>query len=169
MAPFTFRHFLLASGRMLLAFVPGFVVAQTPLPSFYTTYTYTAYTVHDTTTAGLPTRVRGVGGSLTLRPAGTYEKRLRIARPTGPLYFRQDGTFTLTGDSIRFAFTDQKGADVQRGTFRFEPATQRLTITIRGYPAGNRGVYELVAALPPAPARPAPKLARPETRPRVRR
>ena len=170
MAPFNFRHFLLASGCVLLAFVPGFVVAQTPLPSFYTTYTYTAYTVYDTTTAGLPTRVRGVGGSLTLRPAGTYEKRLRIARATGPLYFRQDGTFTLAGDSIRFAFADQKGADVQRGTFRFEPATQRLTITILGYPAGNRGVYELIAAPPTTtPARPAPKLARPQTRPRVRR
>ena len=169
MAPFNFRHFLLASGCVLLAFVPDFVVAQTPLPSFYTTYTYTAYTVYDTTTTERPTRVGGVGGSLTLRPAGTYEKRLRIARATGPLYFRQDGTFTLAGDSIRFAFTDQKGADVQRGTFRFEPATQRLTITILGYPAGNRGVYELVAAPPTTPARPAPKLTRPQTRPRVRR
>ena len=66
--------------------------------------------------------------------------------------------FVLTGDSIRFAYTDLKGSDVQRGTFRFVPATRRLTLIILGYPAGNRGVYELVAAeLQPATAPVAPK------------
>jgi hypothetical protein len=39
---------------------------------------------------------------------------------------------------------------VQRGTYRFDPATRHLTITILGYPAGNKGVYELVAAEPTA-------------------
>ena len=130
--------------------------AQTaPLPSFFSTYTYQAYTVYDTTSADEPTVVRGVGGTLTLRPAGTYAKRLSITGNNGPMVFRQDGTFTLSGDSIRFAFRDQKGPDVQRGTFRFIPATRHLTITILGYPAGNRGVYELQAT-EPAPA-PAPK------------
>ncbi|GAC1376918.1 MAG: hypothetical protein NVSMB30_23000 [Hymenobacter sp.] len=131
-----------------------------PPPTFYTTYRYTAYTVYDNTATEPPTRVRGVGGSLTLRPAGTSEKRLSIAGPNGPMYFRQDGTFTLRGDSIRFAFSDLKGPDVQRGTFRFSPATQRLTLTIFGYPAGNKGVYELVVTdSTPAPGRsvPAPK------------
>ena len=127
--------------------------AQAPaLPSFFTTYGYTAYTVYDATSDGPPTTVRGVGGTLVLRPNGTYEKRLSIVNAGGPHYFRQDGTFTLRGDSIRFAFTDLKGADVQRGTFRFEPARRRLTLTLLGYPAGNKGVYELVAAgAPPVP------------------
>ena len=155
-------------GGLLLAPVAQ---AQTvpPLPSFYTQYTYTAYTVYDTTSAEPPTVVRGVGGWLLLRPAGTYEKRLSITGPKGPLFFRQDGTYTLTGDSIRFAFSDLKGPDVQRGTFRFDPATRHLTITILGYPTGNRGVYELEAAPAAAPLPPAPPRARPKARTRRRR
>jgi hypothetical protein len=125
-----------------------------PIPSFYTTYGYTAYTVYDTTTDEPPTVVSGVGGTLTLRPSGTYEKRLNILMDSGLKYFSQDGTFTIKGDSIRFAFRDLRGADVQRGTFRFDPATQRLVITIDGYPRGNKGVYELVAQKPAAPAGP---------------
>ena len=131
-----------------------------PPPTFYTTYRYTAYTVYDTTSLDPPTQVSGVGGTLALRPAGTYEKRLTIPANDGPMLFRQDGTFALAGDSISFAFQDQKGADVQRGTFRFDPATRHLTITILGYPAGNRGVYELVATEPIAPA----PISRPKTR-----
>ena len=138
------------------------------LPPFFTTYDYAAYTVYDATSAEPPTTVRGVGGTLTLRPNGTYEKRLSIVNAGGPHYFRQDGTFTLRGDSIRFAFADLKGADVQRGTFRFEPARRRLTLTLLGYPAGNRGVYELVAAgAPPVPAA-APARARRRTKPSPR-
>ena len=151
---------LIASGLLLLALSAR---AQDPAqtapvsaPAFYTTYRYTAYTVYDTTSLDPPTQVRGVGGTLMLRPAGTYEKRLTISGINGPMLFRQDGTFTLTGDSIRFAFHDQKGADVQRGTFHFAPATRHLSITILGYPAGNRGVYELVAT-EPVPAAPAPR------------
>ena len=143
---------------MLLAGLPlaaAHAQSAPALPSFFATYRYTAYTVYDTTSLDPPTRVSGVGGTLTLRPAGTYEKRLIIPGNNGPMLFQQDGTFTLAGDSIRFAFHDQKGADVQRGTFRFAPATRQLTITILGYPTGNRGVYELVAA-EPAPTAPAP-------------
>ena len=58
---------------------------------------------------------------------------------SGPHYFNQTGRFTLTGDSIRFAFSDLKGADVQRGTFRFDPATRHLTVTILGYPSRQQG------------------------------
>ena len=129
-----------------------------PLPTFFSTYHYTAYTVYDTTSTDPPTEVRGVGGSLTLRSDGSYEKHMSIVLPSGPHYFNQTGRFVLTGDSIRFAYTDLKGSDVQRGTFRFVPATQQLTLTILGYPTGNRGVYELVAAEPqPATAPVAPK------------
>lgn len=150
---------LLAICALLLPLLPHAVRAQAPapLPSFYATYHYTAYTVYDTTSNDPPTAVNGVGGSLTLHPDGRYEKRMSIVLPNGPHYFNQTGRFVLTGDSIRFAFTDLKGPDVQRGTFRFNPADRKLTLTILGYPAGNRGVYELVAAEPqPAPLPTAP-------------
>ena len=156
------------AGSLLLSLgliQPRFTYAQAaPPPTFFTTYNYTAYTVYDTTSPDPPTQVRGVGGSLTLRADGSYEKRLSIVGARGPLYFRQDGRFVLTGDSIRFAFTDLKGADVQRGTFRFEPATRRLALTILGYPAGNQGVYELAAREPsavPAPPKPVKTAAKP--------
>ena len=150
---------------VLLSLLPAIGRTQSvSLPSFYTRYNYTAYTVFDTTSPD-STVVGGVGGSLLLRPDGTYEKHLRIVAPSGPYYFHQAGTFTLTGDSIRFAFTDLKGADVQRGTFRFEPTSRHLTLTILGYPTGNKGVYELLAAdteAAPAAAAPAatPKTSR---------
>jgi hypothetical protein len=157
-------RFLPVLGALLLAHgAQAQAPSKRPLPSFFTTYNYTAYTVYDATTDEPPTEVSGVGGTLTLRPTGAYEKRFSILMPGGPKYFRQDGTFTITGDSIRFAFTDLKGADVQRGTFRYNPATQRLTLTILGYPVGNKGVYELVAAgvrTPPAPAPVRPKPAK---------
>ena len=147
---------------VLLSLLPAIGRAQAASPpAFYATYAYSAYTVFDTTSPD-STVVRGVGGTLRLRPDGTYEKHLRITVPSGPHYFHQAGTFTLSGDSIRFAFTDAKGADVQRGTFRFDPATRHLTLTVLGYPAGNKGVYELVAAEAEA-ARKAPgKVFRPK-------
>ena len=157
---------------LLLSLLPLLAHAQTVSPpSFYTTYSYTAYTVFDTTSPDPPTAVRGVGGSLLLRPDGTYEKHLSIVAPSGPYYFNQAGTFTLTGDSIRFAFTDLKGADVQRGTFRFDPTSRHLTLTILGYPTGNKGVYELVAAEAPAaaPTSPAPETPRPKSGKKRRR
>ena len=105
-----------------------------------------------------------MGGTLLLRPDGTYEKHLSIVANGAPHYFNQTGRFTLAGDSIRFAFTDLKGSDIQRGTFRFDTATRHLTLTILGYPTGNKGVYELVAQpepVPaPAPSRPKPRKAR---------
>ena len=115
--------------------------------AFYTTYSYTAYTVYDHTTGEPPTVVQGVGGTLALRADGTYDKRLSLLLgSSGPRYFTQHGRFTTKGDSIYFKFSDLKGPDVQRGTFRYEPSTRRLTISIAGYPVGNKGVYELVAA-----------------------
>jgi len=138
------RYLLLA--LLLPAPAPTLPVA------FYTTYTYTAYTVHDLTTDEPPTHVPGVGGTLALRADGTYDKRLSLLMgDSGPRFFTQHGRFTTKGDSITFRFTDLKGADVQRGTFRYEARPRRLTITLAGYPPGNKGVYELVAT--PAPAR----------------
>ncbi len=119
------------------------------------TYRYTAYTVFDTSTPDEPTRVAGVGGTLALLPDGRYAKRLELRVNRKPLTFAQDGTWELRGDSIRFAFRDQKGADVQRGLVRLDTLTRRLTITILGYPVGNQGVYEL-EALPAVTVVPAP-------------
>ena len=123
-----------------------------PPAAFYTTYTYTAYTVYDYTTGEAPaTRVSGVGGTLALRADGTYAKRLSLLLgDSGPRFFSQQGKFTTKGDSIVFRFTDLKGSDVQRGTYHYNAKTRRLSLTILGYPTGNKGVYDLVATAPPA-------------------
>ena len=140
------------------ALAPGAALAQVrrpgPPPGFYTTYRYTAYTVYDHTTGDPPTRVAGIGGTLTLFPTGAYNKRLRITGPNGPLDFVQHGRCTVSGDSIRFAFADAKGYDVQRGTFRYDARTRHLIVAIAGYPPGSQGVYELSAygRLPMGPA-----------------
>ena len=126
------------------------------LSSLSGSYCYTAYTVFDTTTPDEPTRVAGVGGTLVLRPDGTYAKRLELRVNLKPLVFAQDGTWELRGDSIRFAFRDQKGADVQRGLARLDTLTHHLTLTILGYPVGNRGVYELQAVTDAPVVVPAP-------------
>ena len=131
----------------LLCYV-GAARAQSAAPALFNTYTYTAYTVHDTISGEPPTQVCGVSGSLTLRPTGSYKKRLSIVGPQGPVHYKQNGTFRVSGDSILFTVSNNKPADVQRGTFRFDPATRRLNIVTRGLPNGTRGVYELVAAKP---------------------
>jgi len=138
-------RYLLAA-TLLAAPAPG------PPAAFYTTYTYTAYTVYDYTTGEAPaTPVSGVGGTLALRADGTYAKRLSLLLgDSGPRFFSQQGKFTTKGDSIVFRFTDLKGSDVQRGTYRYNAKTRRLSITILGYPTGNKGIYELVATAPPA-------------------
>jgi hypothetical protein len=140
--------------RYLLAALLVPAPAPSPPAAFYTTYTYTAYTVYDVTTDEPPTQVPGVGGTLALRADGTYDKRLSLLLgDSGPRFFTQHGKFTTKGDSIVFRFTDLKGSDVQRGTYRYDARTRRLSITILGYPTGNKGVYELVATAPLAPAR----------------
>ena len=150
-------------GLLLACSSGGYAQVLRPGPPPCATYRYTAYTVYDHTAGDPPTHVAGVGGTLTLFPTGAYDKRLRIAGPGGPHDFVQHGQYTLRGDSIRFAFTDAKGSDVQRGTYRYDARTRRLTIAIAGYPAGNQGVYELEAPAPPKPARPpaAPAARRP--------
>ncbi|NML63767.1 copper resistance protein NlpE [Hymenobacter sp. RP-2-7] len=124
-----------------------------PPVAFYTTYSYVGYTVYDFTEGQSPTQVPGVGGTLTLRADGSYTKRLSLLLgDSGPRYFSQQGRFTTQGDSIFFRFSDKNGPDVQRGTFRYEPASKKLSISLMGYPRGNHGDYELLAL--PAARRP---------------
>ena len=97
------------------------IQAQAPAPALAgppppaATYHYTAYTVFDLTTPGPPTAVANVGGTLTLRPDSTYDKRLSITFPSGLRFFTQAGRYRLLGDSILFTFSDLHGPDVQRG------------------------------------------------------
>ena len=144
---------------------PGAAQPASPLPpAFYATYAYRAYSVVNPGSGEPPARIPGAGGTLRLRPDGRYAKRLRLQIGAGPpREFNQQGRFTTQGDSIFFLFTDPNGTDTQRGTFRYQPATRQLTITIAGYPPGNAGIYELTAA--PDSAAPAPMLAAPR-RPR---
>lgn len=168
------RNAAFALGLLLVALRPAAAQVSAPAPAAQApaplrligNYRYTGYTVFDAESPNEPTAVRGVGGTLLLRPDGTYAKRLTLALGTRTVPFSQDGTFTLAGDSIRFAFRDQKGADVQRGTARLDSAGRHLTLTILGYPAGNQGVYELEAA--PADAMAAPATVSPTPAPSPR-
>ena len=132
-----------------ISFPAAAQVSATAFQPLAGTYRYTAYPVFDAESPNEPTAVRGVGGLLTLRPDSTYTKRFSITLGTRTIPFLQDGRYSVAGDSIRFAFRDRKGPDVQRGTARLDSAGRHLTLTILGYPTGNQGVYELEAA--PAP------------------
>jgi hypothetical protein len=113
-------------------------------PSFFSTYTYLSYTIQDKATSAEPMAARGVGGTLTLRPDGTFQKRLTLAGNGGTMSFDQDGRFTFAGDQIKFTYTDKKGQSrTDQGTFRLKPAARLLTLTLIGYPAGNKGIYTL--------------------------
>lgn len=113
-------------------------------PSFFSTYTYLSYTIQDKGTSAEPMAARGVGGTLTLRPDGTYQKRLTLAGNGTTMAFDQDGRFTFAGDQITFTYTDKKGQPrTDQGTFRLQPAARLLTLTLIAYPAGNKGVYTL--------------------------
>ena len=166
------RSVLLLLG--LLAGATQLAAAQAPVAAppllLIGNYRYTGYTVFEAESPNEPTVVRGVGGTLTLRPDGTYAKRLTLALGTRTVPFSQEGAFTLSGDSIRFAFRDQKGADLQRGTARLDSTGRHLTLTILGYPPGSQGVYELEAAPAEAAAAPAPAPTPPPRRaPRKKR
>ncbi|TGE25046.1 hypothetical protein E5K00_07570 [Hymenobacter aquaticus] len=114
--------------------------------SFFRSYTYLSYAIVDTETSAKPMLAQGVGGSLTLHPDGTYQKRLQLAGNGGTMSFSQDGRFTFSGDQITFRYTDSKGqARSDQGSFVFQPKARTLTLTLIGYPAGNKGIYTLRA------------------------
>lgn len=138
----------LVLAALLLA--PPAVRAQRPAPvprlapSFFATYTYITYTILDKATSPTPIAAKGVGGTLTLRPDGTFQKALTLAGNGGTMRFDQTGQFSFTADRITFLYTDKKGQPrTDEGTFRL--ANGLLTLTILGYPAGNQSVYTLRA------------------------
>jgi hypothetical protein len=113
-----------------------------PTPSFFTTYTYLSYSIVDKATSPDPMPARGVGGTLLLRPDGTYQKHLTLAKNGTTMPFDQDGRFTFTGNRISFSYTDKKGQPrTDEGTFQLLNGV--LTITLQGYPATNQSVYTL--------------------------
>src|SRR5689334_4605538 len=72
---------------------PGPARPKSGPASFYTTYRYTAYTVFES--SGESTKVEGVGGTLTLQPGGTYQKRLQLGSLNAPMRFDQDGRYRI--------------------------------------------------------------------------
>ncbi|MCB2407940.1 copper resistance protein NlpE [Hymenobacter lucidus] len=146
------RFLALATALLLLGAAP--VAAQqrpaakpaVVAPSFFTSYTYLSYSVLDKGTSAKPMAAQGVGGTLTLHPDGTYQKRLQLSGNGGVMNFSQDGRFTFSGDQITFSYTDSKGqARTDQGSFRFQPKARTLTLTLIGYPTGNQGIYTLRA------------------------
>jgi hypothetical protein len=120
--------------------------ATKPVPklttSFFTTYTYLSYSILDKGTSPEPMAAEGVGGTLTLRPDGTYQKRLTLSANGRVMPFDQDGRFTFSGDQITFSYTDRKGQP-RTDQGRFLLRNGLLTLTILGYPTGNKSVYTL--------------------------
>ncbi|MCR5889373.1 hypothetical protein LRS06_16680 [Hymenobacter sp. J193] len=113
-----------------------------PKAGFYTTYEYLTYAILDQSAGPEPVAAQGVGGTLTLRPNGTYQKRLTLAANGTTLHFDQDGRFAFTADHITFIYTDSKGQPrTDEGTFVLRNGL--LTLTMQGFPAGNQGIYTL--------------------------
>ena len=133
---------------LLTGAVPAAQAQRTtkPVPnlatSFLTTYTSLSYSILDKGTSPEPMAAQGVGGTLTLRPDGMYQKRLTLSANGGAMSFDQDGRFTFTGDRITFTYTDKKGQP-RTDQGRFQLRNSLLTLTIEGYPAGNKSIYTL--------------------------
>ncbi|RSK43473.1 hypothetical protein [Hymenobacter perfusus] len=115
-----------------------------PAGAVYTTYTYLTYAILDKGTSPKPLAAKGVGGTLTLRPDGTYQKRLLLAANGTTQHFDQEGRFSLTPGRITLTHSDPNGTNrTDAGTFRL--TGKLLTITLEGYPAGNQSIYTLRA------------------------
>lgn len=135
----------------LLAFAPSATLAQRAAssapklkPSFFTTYSYLTYDILDKSSGPAPIAAKGVGGTLTLNPNGTYQKHLQLANAGSTMSFDQTGKFTFSGNQISFSYTDKKGQPrTDQGSFRLQ--NNLLTLTIQGFPAGNYSTYTLRA------------------------
>ena len=109
---------------------------------FYQTYTYQSYVINY---GGESFNTKGVSGTLTLGPNGTYESELKIPGPYGTNYFRKSGKFCLDGDQIAFNYSDSEGEHVMKGTYAFSLSGLQLTLIIPDKSGnGDRETYGLV-------------------------
>lgn len=139
-----FPGLLLATAGLGLATGQNRPTQTQPAGAVYTTYTYLTYAILDKGTSPSPLPAKGVGGTLVLRPDGTYQKHLTLAANGGTQHFDQKGRFSLTPGRITFSHPDQNGTNrTDAGTFRL--TGKLLTITLEGYPAGNQSIYTLRA------------------------
>jgi hypothetical protein len=134
----------------LLLSAPAVLAQRKPVPtatlkpSFFTTYTYLTYSILDKSSSPAPIAARGVGGTLTLSPDGTYQKHLTLTANGTAMLFDQTGRFTFSGDQITFSYTDKKGAQrTDQGSFQLR--NNVLMLVIQGFPTGNSSTYTLRA------------------------
>ncbi|MDO7845840.1 hypothetical protein Q5H92_05690 [Hymenobacter sp. M29] len=122
------------------------VLAASGLPTkFFTTYTYTVYLVYAPKYSPKPSNTRGVGGTLTLGPSGSYEKKLTIPGPYGRNHFDETGRYTLNGKNIQLTYTDSHGKPVTYGgTFNYSEPAQALSMVLNQEADGGREVFGLV-------------------------
>ncbi len=137
-----FRLYLLLSVGLLVEARPARAQQAARPATFFGTYTYRSYAILDQESGPDPLPAQGVGGTLTLRANGTYQKRLTLVANGGTMRFDQDGRFTFTPGRISFTYPDKNGRSrTDEGTFRL--TKDSLTITLAGYPAGNQSIYIL--------------------------
>ncbi|MCC3158469.1 hypothetical protein LJ737_14560 [Hymenobacter sp. 15J16-1T3B] len=111
------------------------------------TYAYLSFLIYDSEGGPEPIAAEGVGGTLTLRPDGRFEQRLRIGLAPQLNVFERSGEYQLlSGQGIRFSYLTKQGQPrTDAGTYRFDAQQGGLVVTIEGFPAGSRSVYTLVA------------------------
>ncbi|WP_126546846.1 hypothetical protein [Hymenobacter amundsenii] len=137
-----FYLLLLLCVGLLAEAPPARAQQAAPPATFFGTYTYRSYAILDQESGPELLPAQGVGGTLTLRANGTYQKRLTLAANGGTMRFDQDGRFTFTPGHISFMYPDKNGRSrTDEGTFRL--VKNSLTITLAGYPAGNQSIYIL--------------------------
>ncbi|MCC3158470.1 hypothetical protein LJ737_14565 [Hymenobacter sp. 15J16-1T3B] len=113
---------------------------------FFGSHTYVAYVIYDPSISKEPTNTRGVGGTLWLGPAGTYEKKLEFPGPYGQFHFDESGRYKIEGNRISFTYADSKGQPVTYGgTFHFDQKSLSLGMVLNEDAKGGREVYGLVA------------------------
>ncbi|GAB3823622.1 hypothetical protein [Hymenobacter jeollabukensis] len=112
-----------------------------------TTYAYLSFLIYDSESGPEPIVAEGVGGTLTLRPDGRFEQRLRIGLAPKTTVFERSGEYQLLGGhALRFRYLTKQGQPrTDTGTYRYDAQQGALVITIEGFPAGSRSVYTLVA------------------------
>jgi hypothetical protein len=117
------------------------IYGRSGLPlTFYQTWNYGPYIIYMTKYNGGKPTVTNSGGTLSLGPNGTYEKKFSIPGPYGPSYFNETGKFQLrdirkSGEAqsgkITFIYTGSDGKPISYGgTFSFGAKSLSLALTL---------------------------------------